>query len=136
MAVQSLHHFNIRASAQELRALRDFYCEVIGLTLGPRPPFRSSGYWLYAGESAVLHLSTARESEAPLPDVSERRSAADHIAFRCSDFAATVERLRQHGVVHHIDTVPLVNEVQIFLHDPSGVGVELNFPAAEASLPG
>jgi hypothetical protein len=42
-----------------------------------------------------------------------------------------VARLREHGVEHSIDAVPLVNEVQIFFRDPSGVGVELNFPAHE-----
>jgi len=44
-----------------------------------------------------------------------------------------LERLRQHGVVHSIDSVPLVNQVQIFLRDPSGVGVELNFVSAGGS---
>jgi len=67
-----------------------------------------------------------------LPDVADRHSAADHIAFRCSDLAATLERLRQHGVAHSIDRVPLVNEVQIFLRDPSRVGVELNFAGDRA----
>lgn len=133
MAVHSLHHFNIRASQAELVVLRDFYCNVIGLTLGPRPPFRSSGFWLYADGVPVLHLTAAVASES-LPELPERLSAADHIAFRCSDLEATVMRLREHGVTHSIDRVPLVNEVQIFCRDPSGVGVELNFaePTARA----
>jgi glyoxylase I family protein len=129
MAVQRLHHFNIRTSPAELAVLRDFYCNVVGLTLGPRPPFRSSGFWLYADGAAILHLTAAPESGS-LPDVPNRHSAADHIAFRCSDFEATVERLRQHGVAYFVDSVPLVNETQIFFRDPSGVGVELNFPGA------
>jgi glyoxylase I family protein len=126
MAVQSLHHFNIRASQAELLVLCDFYSNVIGLTPGPRPPFRSSGFWLYAQGVPVLHLTVAPASES-LPDVGDRHSAADHIAFRCSDLEGTLERLRRHAVAHSIDRVPLVNEVQIFLRDPSGVGVELNF---------
>src|ERR1700722_3353848 len=122
MAVQRLHHFNIRTSPAELAVLRDFYCNVVGLTLGPRPPFRSSGFWLYADGAAILHLTAAPGCEA-LPDVTNRHEAADHIAFRCSDFEATVERLRQHGVAYFVDSVPLVNEIQIFFRDPSGVGV-------------
>lgn len=131
MAVQSLHHFNIRSSHEELLVLCDFYSQVIGLTLGPRPPFRSSGFWLYAEGVPVLHLTVARASES-LPDISDRHSAADHIAFRCTDLEGALERLCRHGVAHSIDRVPLVNEVQIFLRDPSGVGVELNFVDAGA----
>jgi catechol-2,3-dioxygenase len=129
MGVRFLHHFNIRASQAEILVLRDFYCNVIGLTTGPRPPFRSSGFWLYADGAPVLHLTAAPDSES-LPEVAKRYSAAGHIAFRCSDFEATVEQLQEHGIAHSIDAVPLANEVQIFLRDPSGVGVELNFPAA------
>lgn len=131
MAVHSLHHFNIRASHAELLILCDFYCNVIGLTLGPRPPFRSSGFWLYADGVPILHLTVASASEF-LPEVPDRRSAADHIAFRCSDLEAMVARLRERGVVHSVDRVPLVDEVQIFCRDPSGVGVELNFPGSAA----
>ena len=129
MSIQSLHHFNLRTSHAEMLVLRDFYCEVLGFTVGPRPPFRSTGFWLYAGGAPVLHLVAAAPTSESLPDVPLRRSAADHIAFRCSDLEGTVERLRQHGIEHSIDEVPLVNETQIFLHDPSGMGVELNFPS-------
>jgi hypothetical protein len=108
MAVQSLHHFNIRAPQAELLAL--------------------------CGAYPVLHLTVAPASES-LPGVGDRHSAADHIAFRCSDLEGALERLRRHGVAHSIDKVPLVNEVQIFLRDPSGVGVELNFADAGAPSP-
>jgi len=110
--------------------LRDFYCDVLGFTVGPRPPFRSTGFWLYAAGAPVLHLVAAAPGSEPLPEVSQRRSAADHLAFRCSDLEGTLERLRQHGVAYRVDEVPLLNETQIFLHDPAGMGVELNFPNA------
>ena len=57
---------------------------------------------------------------------SERRSAAHHIAVRCTDLPAALARLREHGVEHTVESVPLLNEEQVFLRDPSGVGVELN----------
>ena len=132
MAVHAIHHFNIRASMEELLVLRDFYRDIIGLMPGPRPPFRSQRFWLYADGVPVLHL-TAASSGVPLPEPSARRSAADHIAFRCSDLRATVARLDEHGIRYSIDAVPLANEIQIFLRDPSGVGVELNFVAPETA---
>jgi glyoxylase I family protein len=126
MPVHAIHHFNIRAPQEELLVLRDFYCDVVGLTLGPRPPFRSTGFWLYADGVPVLHLTATAATES-LPDVRERRSAADHIAFRSSDLQATLAKLRKHGVAYATDIVPLLKEVQVFFQDPSGVGVELNF---------
>lgn len=54
MAVHGIHHFNIRASKDEVIALWDFYCNVLGFTVGPRPPFRSSGFWLYADGDAYF----------------------------------------------------------------------------------
>ena len=52
-------HYNLRAPRALLDELREFYCDVVGLELGARPPFRSFGYWLYAGGHPVLHLSEA-----------------------------------------------------------------------------
>ena len=126
MPVHAIHHFNIRAAQRELVGLRDFYCRVVGLEPGPRPPFRSAGFWLYADGEPVLHLTEAPETEF-LPPVGERRSAADHIAFRASDLQATLTRLRESGIPWTIDTVPNLHEIQVFFQDPSGVGVELNF---------
>ena len=34
----------------------------MGLNLGHRPPFKSKGYWLYAKEKDVLHLSSSKDS--------------------------------------------------------------------------
>jgi catechol-2,3-dioxygenase len=129
MSVHAIHHFNIRAPLEELLVLRDFYCDVIGLTLGPRPPFRSTGFWLYADGMAVLHLTATSETES-LPPLRDRKSAADHIAFRSSNLQATLKKLREHGVAYALDTVPSLNEMQVFFKDPSGVGVELNFDSS------
>ena len=50
MTTLGLNHYNLRANRELLDALRDFYCTVVGLTVGERPPFSSFGYWLYAGD--------------------------------------------------------------------------------------
>ena len=57
MSVVSFSHYNLRAPRELLDTLRAFYVEAVGLKPGPRPPFTRFGYWLYAGEQAVLHLS-------------------------------------------------------------------------------
>jgi len=67
MAVHSVHHFNLRAPATELLALRDFYRDVLGFAEGPRPPFRSKGYWLYVDGAPLLHLTEVSKQETTSP---------------------------------------------------------------------
>ena len=59
MTVLRIGHVNLRGPADLIEQLRSFYVDIIGLREGPRPTFRSgsSGYWLYAGEHDVIHLS-------------------------------------------------------------------------------
>jgi glyoxylase I family protein len=126
MPIETIHHFHIRAPAGELRRLLDFYCQVLGLEYGPRPQFRSLGHWLYAQGKPVVHLSQLENGEK-LTEVPQRQTSFDHIAFRCTDLASTIARLKKHHVAYFMENVPLLNQTQIFLEDPSGIGVELNF---------
>jgi catechol 2,3-dioxygenase-like lactoylglutathione lyase family enzyme len=117
-------HFNLRAARPVLEELRAFYCDVVGLRQGERPPLRSFGYWLYAGQSDVLHLSEA----GPEEDRSQLGGTAfDHVAFRCSGRAEFEQRLVQRGIRYELAQVPQTGQQQLFFSDPTGNGVELNF---------
>jgi catechol-2,3-dioxygenase len=129
MPVLGFSHYNLRAPRPLLETLRDFYVEVVGLATGHRPPFRSHGYWLYAGGQPVLHLSEAGPAEQRTPGSTH---TFDHVAFRCSDRLPTERRLTERGVAFERADVPATGQVQLFFSDPAGNGVELNFdePAA------
>jgi len=127
--ITGINHFNLVADRRLLDELREFYTTVVGLTPGPRPPFRRFGYWLYAGRQDVLHLTEA------LPGETRRnhgRSTFDHVAFSCMDFASVAAQLKAHGIEHQIDDVQLTGQRQIFINDPAGNGVELNFQMSPA----
>jgi catechol-2,3-dioxygenase len=79
---------------------------------------------LYAGEHAVLHLSESRDDEERLLSVA---TTFDHVAFACTDLAGYEDKLRQAGIPYRVAQVPLTGQVQLFLHDPAGNGVELDF---------
>jgi len=83
-----LDHINIKAPEALLEEVRDFYCAVLGLQEGARPKFSSPGYWLYAGERPLVHLS--RGSERP---ASPAPSYLDHVAFRAVGLQAFTARL-------------------------------------------
>ena len=124
MPITDLNHYNLRGSMAQLDQIRDWYRDTVGLTVGERPPFRFRGYWLYANGRPILHLSEAAADESrPSPG----SGTFDHVAFTCEDFAAMRERLDKQGVSYRVADVPLTRTRQIFLRDPAGNGVELNF---------
>lgn len=124
MAVSGFNHYNLRAPRELLDQLRTFYCEVVGLQVGARPAFRSFGYWLYAGEKDVLHLSEASSDEVRQTGV---LTTFDHVAFTCTDADETEKKLAQQGIDYNVRLVAATGIRQIFFRDPAGNGVEFNF---------
>ena len=138
-----LNHFSIRTL--DLPACQHFYCDVLGLVVGPRPPFPFPGLWLYAGDTAVyanaaVHIIGIDRSDPVglqqyLGDRAEASlqgtGAVDHLAFFSTGLVAMLARMRQHGVPFRERTVPVLDLHQVFVNDPNGVVIELNFPAAE-----
>jgi catechol 2,3-dioxygenase-like lactoylglutathione lyase family enzyme len=129
MALIGFAHYNIRASRDLLERLRAFYCDVVGLRVGSRPEFSNFGYWLYAGTQDLLHLTEAGEGDVRSVDA---RPTFDHVAFNCAGRIEYERRLADHGISHEVATVPGTGQVQFFLKDPGGNGVELNFAANDA----
>ena len=55
MPITHLEHFLVLTD--DIEATRDFYRDVLGLTVGPRPPLPFTGYWLYAGGAPCVHIA-------------------------------------------------------------------------------
>lgn len=140
MPVDRLAHFSIRTSA--LRASCEFYCGVLGFREGFRPDFPFPGAWLYLDgdepDDAVIHL-IGIDSADPSglanylgdrpPAALHGGAAVDHLAFAASDLAGMRERLGAMGIPFRERTVPGLGLQQLFVEDPSGVTIELNFTA-------
>ncbi len=54
MPLGGLQHYTIEP--QDLERTKNFYCDVLGLENGDRPPLDFPGYWLYSGGVATVHL--------------------------------------------------------------------------------
>jgi len=54
----------------------------------------------------------------------------DHVAFVGSDVEAMRAKFRGIGIPFRDRTVPAMNLEQVFLEDPNGITIELNFPGA------
>jgi catechol 2,3-dioxygenase-like lactoylglutathione lyase family enzyme len=134
VTLHGITHINIRVPESRLADCREFYCDILGLAVGPRPPFSSTGYWLYAEGEPVVHL-VAESSAVRLPErLTERGHAAlDHVAFRCTEFSETLAKLEARGIAYRISTVPGLDLTQVNFVDPVGVGIELAFEAPTVS---
>lgn len=131
MATLGLNHINIRAHRPLLDDVKDFYCTIVGLHEGFRPPFPGFGYWLYAEgatEAAVVHLYEAEPDEIRPTD---GINTFDHFAFDCTDCESKEALLSEKGIAYHKTTIPLTGQVQVFIHDPAGNRIELNFGTPE-----
>jgi len=127
MALEALEHYTIQCA--DLAATRDFYRDVLGLAEGFRPNFGFAGHWLYLGEVPVVHLVASdgalRENRGVAP--AAHTGAFDHIAFRGRDASATVAKLKMHGVAFRENLVGDIGLHQVFVRDPNGIMVEMNF---------
>jgi catechol 2,3-dioxygenase-like lactoylglutathione lyase family enzyme len=104
-----------------LAPLLDFYTRVIGLAVGARPDIPAPGYWLYSQGQAIVHLYAIGESN----DAST--GPLDHISFSASGLDETRASLGAMGIPFEEAPVPGWPLHQVFLHDPSGLKVELTF---------
>lgn len=131
MGVLALEHVTIRCA--QLQRTRDFYVELIGLTEGERPNFNFRGHWLYVGGIPVVHLVEASDKagawsrEIVIPDAAKGTGSFDHVAFRGDDADAMKDRLQKAGMTFRERVVPGGAISQIFVPDPEGVVVEINF---------
>lgn len=121
IVVRRLDHVAIKT--RRLAESRDFYVEVIGLTLGPRPAFAFAGLWLYAGQDDVVHLVESDEDRAD-----SVACGLNHFALQIADFDAARARLQDRGVPFETEVTPGGELKQIYVTDPNGVRVELNAP--------
>ncbi|MFL5257021.1 MAG: VOC family protein [Rhodopila sp.] len=131
MPAQSLNHYTI--NVRDLERTKDFYCDVVGLEVGERPPLPFPGYWLYTGGVPVVHLVGYRP-ELPVitdgPSYPAPTGRLDHIAFACNDLKGMKANLHQRGIKFDERVLPRMNMTQLFYLDPDGVAVECNFDAS------
>ena len=124
LAILGFNHYNLRAERSSMEQLKVFYRDVVGLELGDRPQLTSFGYWLYAGNKDVLHLSEAKPEEKRKENIA---TTFDHVAFTATDYSATISRLEKLGIQFRIREIADAGQKQIFFTDPAGNGIELNF---------
>jgi catechol 2,3-dioxygenase-like lactoylglutathione lyase family enzyme len=112
----SIDHVQLAMPAGEENRARVFYRDLLGMSEIPKPTelAKRGGCWFESG-GVQIHLGVEADFRA---------AKKAHPAFRCSDYAYLLERLRNAGIeVAQPDDIPGVRRCHI--HDPFGNRIEL-----------
>jgi len=120
MQVKALDHVNIRS--RDVPASARFYAETLGLEPrnGPGAYAPEQVQWLCDSSGhAIIHLYGFDCAPGPTGPI-------HHVALSCSGKAQMLDRLKQRDIRFDLhEASPTLT--QIFLRDPHGVLLELNF---------
>jgi catechol 2,3-dioxygenase-like lactoylglutathione lyase family enzyme len=132
MPVHSINHVMIRV--EDIERTKNFYVDVLGFEVAPRPNFPFPGYWLGVNGSIQVHIAQDGIDNrsfyylgTPEDAANGQTGVIDHVAFLCEDPAEFKQRLDQRGVQYRTRFLPDNQLFQLFLTDPDGVMIELNF---------
>ncbi len=131
MPLTRMEHFLVLTS--DIDGTRDFYCDVLGMTNGFRPPLGFPGYWLYLGDTPCIHIAEwltytahSKSRDIPVSSPAQGTGPVDHIAFNGTDYAELLASLERHGVKAQCNIANPNGLQQVFLLDPNGVKIEIN----------
>jgi catechol 2,3-dioxygenase-like lactoylglutathione lyase family enzyme len=136
MPVTSLNHYFVRAN--NLEATRAFYCDILGFDIMPRPDFPFPGYWLGTDGQVQVHMGPHGIDNADLyylgssgSPATDNSGVVDHIAFLATEPEAMLRHCASHGVATRKRYFPEFKLFQIFVVDPDGITIELNYHGVE-----
>ena len=102
MPLTELNHYFIRAN--DLEKTRQFYCDVLGFEVMPRPTFPFPGYWLGVNGKIQVHMGPDGIDNAemfylgtPKGAVTDHAGVVDHIAFLATEPATSSAASRRGG---------------------------------------
>lgn len=105
-----------------------WYTKVMGLCAGDWSDFPFPGAWLYAGDTAVIHLVGLQGSAGA---VSEQDLKLEHFAFSATRLGEFETQLRAMKLPFQRIDLLSIRLVQLHLQDPDGNHVHADFSAEE-----
>jgi catechol 2,3-dioxygenase-like lactoylglutathione lyase family enzyme len=129
MKVNALDHVNI--VVEDLDSAARFYSELLGLERrnGPPPLTAEQAQWMHDAEGRpIIHLNARNCPRLFDRDMGVGSTGAlHHVALNCSGFAEVRDRIHAAGLPYEVNVVDSIDLRQIFVSDPHGVVLELNF---------
>ncbi len=133
MRLVDINHVAIRT--MDLDKTNKFYTEVLGMKLAKRPPFDFPGSWLSIGHT-MIHVMAGTAAYDLEGKFRPMGGTVDHISISAEGFDDYAKRFTDHGLEWREFAVPEADIVQLFVRDPSGILIELNFTASREGRAG
>jgi len=139
MPLSHIEHFLV--AADDIEKTGEWYCRVLGMKEGPHPDFGFPVKWLYLGDVDIVHIGpSAKNADAnqkkylgrTSQDTGAGTGALDHIAFRATGLKQMMAHLKAQGIAFNERRAGGQALYQLFMLDPNGIKIELNYDAAEA----
>jgi catechol 2,3-dioxygenase-like lactoylglutathione lyase family enzyme len=130
--------FHVAVKTNDLPATIAFYTRIIGLVEVKRPDFGYPGAWLgvpLPGGPAILHIYAGGPAMGAAGRAPVGTAAIDHVSLACRGYHAFIARFRAAGLDWREFLVPGTSLWQLFVHDPSGVQLELTFEGSAEEGP-
>lgn len=132
MSVRTLDHVNIRTA--DVPATAAFFRDLLDLKAGIAPGAESmeQGCWMYDPQGhPIVHIGAAdaaypSDGMAPFTP-GETSGALHHVALECDDYAGMLTRIEAAGHEVASSDIPQIGLRQLFVKEPNGILLELNF---------
>lgn len=130
MPVKSLDHVNI--ITHDLHGTAKFYADLLQLDVrdGPPPMKHDHAQWLFDERGrAVIHVNAVGAYQIFKKEAvpGETTGALHHVAFDCEGYDDLLTRVESMKLKYKTNAVTSVSLRQVFVYDPNGVLLELNF---------
>ena len=122
MQITKLDHVNLRTN--QLEVMIDWYTDVLGMRTGERPGFSFPGAWMYAGDTAAVHLVGIDSKPGA---GSETDLKLEHFAFSATGGAQFQAKLESADIPYKRVDIPDIDVYQINLWDPDGNHIHIDF---------
>lgn len=132
MPLTELNHYLVRTN--NLERARQFYCDVLGFEVMPRPDFPFPGYWLGVNGKICVHMAPHGVPNQELyylgstpKSATDNSGVVDHVAFLATDPEKFAQHFDELGLAARKRYFPEFQLFQMFVKDPDGLTIELNF---------
>ncbi len=129
MQLKNILHVAIRT--MDIDATNKFYAEVLRMQIDPNRPdsIPAPGTWLNFGDCQI-HVIAGPKAYGDFPHDTKGGGNLDHMAIRAVGFDAWKAHVTKHGVDYRQNNVRAMGQWQLFIRDPNGIVIELQFIVA------
>lgn len=128
MRLHGIQHVAIKTL--DVDATNEFYTNILGMEFVDRPAFDFPGSWLSMGDT-MIHVMGGRMAVDEDGRFTPGGAAVDHIALGAEGFDAYLKRFEEDKIEWWENDISSFGIWQLFVKDPNGVVIELNFNIAD-----